>query len=213
MRTTPQRFFQFKVPTHAPLFDLPQFRWETFVGEFLAPLARDPATEGFVFLNHQPKNYELRFASKDFERIEEEMGKRQLTLGIETLAKPAEGDTSNVGTAFGGGRYLAPDRMGEHEASERRSELVFDLLHAGCALYLDNLVKEGARWRAETNIGEGQNPLGNTFESMLHLISNFSGAKFDVFIMQNDPKTLKLATAWMIGRIPDPRPPSGVCFL
>lgn len=212
MRTTPHRFHQFKPPTHGPLFDQPASRWPTFVGEFLAPVVRDSAVEAFVFLDHQPKDFEFRFASKEFKRVEDEMAKRQEELGIESIAKPTN-DAETIAAAFGGGRFLAPDKLSSQGARELRSELIFRFLHAGCALYLDNLAKDGARWRIEANFGEGQNPLGNTFESMLHLISNFSGAQFDVFVMQHDPKMLTLATAWMLGCMPNPRPPSVKCYL
>jgi hypothetical protein len=213
MQSIPHRFHTFKPPTHGPHFDDPATRWPTFVGEFLAPITRDAAVEAFVFLNHEPKDYEFRFASLDFVRIEKQMRAQQKNLGIEFISEPATDDPSTVATAFGGGRYLADDRMAEIGSVQRRSELVFRFLHSGCALFIDNLVKNGSQWRIEINQGDGQNPLGNTFESMQHLVANFSRAQFDVFVLQHDPKTLKLATAWMLGYLPAAGTPRVRCYL
>jgi hypothetical protein len=56
---------------------------------------------------------------------------------------------------------------------------------------IDQLVKEGPYWKIEKN-EDSQNPLGNSFESLIHLVSNISQAQFDV--------DLCYRTAWMISQ-------------
>jgi len=84
--------------------------------------------------------------------------------------------------------------VGMMQAETRRSELLFKFLHAGCALLIDNLLQDGDYWRIEKSTNS-ENPLGNSFESLLHLISNFSQAEFDVFLFQTG-STISAATMW-----------------
>jgi len=183
MKDTPHRFFQFAVPTHAPHFDDPARRWTTFVGEFLAPIVRDRAVEGFMFLNHQPADYELRLAARDYGPLEVQLRRRAQAMGIQITASPTDGQTIGSDT-YGESRFIAQNRMGDAEARARRTTLVFQAVHAACELYLDNLVPDGATyWQREANGHQQHNPRGNMFESIIHLNANLSGADFDVFVV------------------------------
>jgi hypothetical protein len=60
----PYRFHQFEVPTHAPHFDKPDLRWTSIIGAFFLPVVRLPSVKAFLFLNHEPNDVELQFASE-----------------------------------------------------------------------------------------------------------------------------------------------------
>lgn len=196
----PHRFHQFEVPTHSPYFDKADCRWPSIVGHFFMPIVRDPAVQAFVFLNHSPNNVELRFASAEYTRIEQEIEKLRISLDIRSKVSPVDGELVSK-SAFCGPRWISPEKSGAAEVEQRRSELVFRFLHAGCELFIDNLVRDGDYWRIELN-KDAENPLGNSFESLIHLISNFSEAEFDVFLYQTGPSVVSAATAWMQRPVP-----------
>jgi len=195
----PHRFHQFENPKHGPHFDKDDCRWPSIVGHFFRVIVQDPAIKGFVFLNHGDADIELRFASVEFGRIEKNMVTLASSLGIKWKTHPTEGQT--IGKhAYRGKRWVSD---GKGEAAEaQRSEMVFKFLHAGCALYIDNLVWEEPYWKFERNPEQQENPLGNSFESLLHLISNFSQAQFDVYFFQTGTNSISAATAWMPRPIP-----------
>ena len=196
MKTTPHRFFKFDVPTHAPHFDNPDLRWTTFVGEFLVHIVRDRSVEGFVFLNHQMADYELRLAATDYKPLEVRIARLASTLGITIQAGPTDNQTIGQHT-FGDARFLAQNRLGDADAVGRRSVMVFRALHATCELFLDTLVPHGNYWRTEPNGEQQQNPRGNMFESMLHLYSNISGADFNVIVVPPPVAGSQVFTPWM----------------
>ena len=123
MKKIPHRFHQFENPNHAP-FDRDDCRWPTIVGEFFAPIVRDADVAAFVFLNHGDHDVELRFASTEYQRVEEKMAALQKALGIKSSASPTDG--SIVGDAFGGNRFLATEKLSSKEMEQGAPNLCFD---------------------------------------------------------------------------------------
>ena len=119
MKDTPHRFFTFHVPTHAPHFDNPDLRWTTFVGEFLAQVVRDRSVEGFMFLNHEMADYELRLAVTDYKPLEVRLSRLANKLGINIKSSPTDGQTIGHNT-FGEERFLAQNRLCDADAVARR---------------------------------------------------------------------------------------------
>lgn len=198
MKDTPWRFHQFVPPSHAP-FDDDETWWPTVVGEFFAPIVKDDTIDAFVFLNHRrgAEDIELRFASKDYERIEKAIEGLMANLGISRKEKGYPKDGETVGeNAYHGTRWIAAGHDADFASACRRSELIVRFLHSGCALFIDNLVRDGARWKIEKNTDE-QNPRHNLFESQLHLISNFSLANFDIWTFPTE-NGARAATRWML---------------
>ncbi len=193
---TPHRFYVFDCPTHAPYFDDASRRWPTIVAMFFAPLVRDDAVKGFVFLDHNPADIELRVAVRDYQRFERRMDALAHRLGIVRRPNTATAGQTVGRHAYHGERWLEKAKIKQWAIANRRSELIFRFLHAGCALFIDSLVPDGVRWRIEPNSDAQQNPLGNGFESLHHLIANFSQSEFDV-LLPNAPAGQTATTVWM----------------
>ncbi len=182
MKNTPHRFFTFAVPTHAPHFDNPDYRWTTFVGAFLTPILRDRAVVGFMFLDHAMADYELRLAVTDYKPVEDRLRRHAHALGILIQGNPTDVHTIGKNT-FGEVRFMEQNRLADADAAARRATLIFQAMHAACELFIDTLIPHGNYWRTEPNGHQQHNPRGNMFESMVHLYSNMSGADFDVFVV------------------------------
>jgi hypothetical protein len=212
MQEIPFRSHQFEPPTHPP-FDKIDCWWPTVVGEFFRPIVTVSSVEAFVFLNHrggEQNDVELRFASQNFVQVESKMDQLMQQLGIIRKSVPTDGET--VGrNAYHGTRWISDQKIHDADQARRRSELVFRFLHAGCALFLDCLVQDGAQWRIERNT-DRENPRGNIFESQLHLISNFSEARFDVYMVQTG-LGMAAATTWMLPKNIQPLAHIGICNL
>jgi len=179
---TPHRFYQFDNPKGAP-YDQADTRWPTIVGKFFAPIVREKGVKAFVFLDHGDTDLELRLACRNHKAIEAKMDRLGAKLGIKR--RP---DTMTAGQTVGNGafhdkRWIVPDRGKQWELARRRSELLFRFLHAGCAVYIDTLVPDGPYFRTEKN---DEQPLKNLFESCLHLVANYSKAKFEVTVGLNN---------------------------
>ena len=182
--------------THAPYFDQADRRWPTIVAKLFAPLVRDKAVKGFVFLDHSPVDIELRVAVQDYRRFEKRMDALALTLGIHRRPNTATAGQTIGRHAYHGERWLEKARIKQWAPANKRSELVFRFLHAGCALFVDSLVPDGVRWRIEPNSDAKENPLGNGFESLHHLVANYSKSEFDV-LLPNSPAGQTATTVWM----------------
>lgn len=177
----PHRFYEFLTPNWPPFAD-EATRWPMIVGKFVAPIVQHPDVAAYVFLNHGA-DFELRIVSSEYQRVEQKIKEVKREFGINEKTSPKEG--SKVRDAFGGTRFTVAGKIGT-ESEAKRSELVFRFLHAGCALVIDNLVEENGIWKIERNT-DPQNPLGNSFESLLHLVSNFSTAQFDLILYAGTP--------------------------
>ena len=182
----PYRFHEFHTPRHSP-FDNPNLLWFTIVGEFIAPIVKEEKDLQYWFCFHG-QDFQFCFASQDYKRIEGKIEAQQNSFGIVSKTAPSDGAKIEF---TGGTRWLARDKIGNKLLEEQRAELILSFLHSTCALLIDQLVKEGPYWKIEKN-EDSQNPLGNSFESLIHLVSNISQAQFDV--------DLCYRTAWMISQ-------------
>lgn len=175
---------KFNIPTHEP-FNNPQLLWFTFVGEFIVPIVKGEKDLLYWFCRH-PEDFQFCFVAEDYKSIEEKIEAQKKLCGITTWSPP----TNDAGLEFVGTRWLAKDRIATALMAETRAELVLRFLHSTCELLIDNLVKDGPHWRLERN-EDKENPLGNSFESLLHLVSNISQAEFDVHV------EVAYGTEWM----------------
>jgi len=179
---TPHRFYVFDNPQD-PLFAPGPTRWPTIVGKFFGPICRLKGVRAFVFLDHGGADIELRLACRNYSAIEEKMDRLAKQLGItRRLNTTTPGQTVGNG-AYHGDDFIEPSRGKHWVLARRRSEMLFRFLHGGCALYLDTLVPAGPHFQTEHN---QKLPLGNLFERGLHLVANFSEAKFDAKIGLNN---------------------------
>lgn len=176
MKISPYRIHEFYSPTNAPHFDNPELRWFSIVGEFIEPIIRDEKDLIYWFCDHGG-DFQLCFVSDDFVRIEKkiETQKDLCGVGCKTPAK------NNQKIEFiGNDRCIARDKIGT-DKDEKRGWLFLQVLHATCALMMDNLVRDGNYWRVEKNDNALQNPEGSSFESLHHLFCNISKVSTPVF--------------------------------
>jgi hypothetical protein len=182
--TTPYRRHEFFTPNVAPFDSAGPLLWPTLVGTFLRPII-EAVDMDYWFCNHGA-DFQFCFAHDNYKEIEDviELQKKK----FQTVSKAAPMDGATIGTAFRGTRWITEDKIADDPIASKRSGLVLALLHSTSALYFDSLVQEDAHWKIEPNTDK-ENPLGNNFESLLHLISNISQAQFEVFLSAH--------TAWM----------------
>lgn len=190
MKNIPYRFHEFHTPTGSP-FDQPASLWTTIVGELIRPVvkqAKEIDGEFVYWFCYHGADFQFCFASQNFQQIEAVLDTQRHNLRIRPKTSPTDGKT--VASALIGTRWLPADKIGDSSFEAARSELVLRTLHSACKLFIHSLRQDigGNQWRLEPNSSE-QNPLGNLFESMLHMVSNLSQAQFDVH--------LGYATAWM----------------
>ena len=182
--STPYRHHEFFTPQVAPFDTAGPLLWPTLVGAFLRPII-ETTDMTYWFCNHGA-DFQFCFAHQDYERIEKVIESQK--QAYQTTSKTSPKDGATIGTAFRGTRWMAQSKIDDDALAGKRSVSVLAFLHATSALYLDSIVPDGAYWKLESN-SDQQNPLGNNFESLLHLVSNISQAQFDVHLLAR--------TAWM----------------
>lgn len=180
---TPYRFHQFYMPVQSP-FEPGDYQWPTVLAEFVRPALTQYPGVAFWF-SYYGSHFQLCLAGSKYAAVEQVLQHRQQLFTIATKAGPTAGAT--VGTALNGTRWIAQERNPTVADNERRSILLLKSLHAACRLYLDQLVQDPAllgKWRIEHNT-DINNPLGRSFESVLHLMSNMSRTTMQVNLMAN----------------------------
>lgn len=152
-------------------FDRPEFRWTTFLSEFVAPLMKDRGLKYWV--SYYGSFVRFRVLTDDYESLKPDLESLRDSLGL--VDKGEEKDMTLVGD-LGHARFLAPN---SDSSPEKRAELVLNYLNSISLLLVDNLVKGGNYWKLETS-NHNENPLNNNFESLAHLLGNMTQFQFDV---------------------------------
>ena len=172
---TPYRFHEFHTPTHAP-FEPGVSPWPTLVAEFIAPVFKGENDVLFWFLNHGP-HFQLCLAADDYRRIENNLDARRGLMNINSKTPPM--DNATLGTALADSRWLADHLHDNQAVADKRSELLVRALHACSVLFIDQLEQKQHHWYIETS-SDQNNPLGRSFESLFHLVSNLSQTKIEI---------------------------------
>jgi hypothetical protein len=164
------------------IFSGPSHRWQNFLGEFVKPIV-DKYPELLFWSTYYHTSAKLRVCSENQEVHDFIISKIQET-GLQY--NPEEEISETLWRDLGGERFI-DQSLGE-EAIKRRAEFTLKFLCCATRLYLDGLVKvNDTHWECRKTIS-GQNPLGNNFESLVHLIANIS--RFE-FVVQ-----ASIGTAW-----------------
>jgi hypothetical protein len=118
----------------------------------------------------------FRVLTEDYEALRGPLEKLRDSLGL--IDRGEEKENFTLKGDLGHGRFLSEAR--NDKDSEKRAKKVLSYLNSVCDLYIDNLVLRGdGYWTIEKSTHE-ENPLGNNFESLAHLLANISGFEFDV---------------------------------
>lgn len=192
-------YYQFEQMGHAAYND-PQHGYSTFLGQFIRPIV-GPHPHLLYYFQRAGTTVQLCFEVNDGAEIAHEITDRAANLTIAITRQPDANDSLVGHFGSPGARFLAANH-GAQTNPVQRARLVLRYLNAISALMLDNLVDQNnGQWRFEFNYGESnqngvilrENPLGNNFESLAHLLANITGFKFDIEVTPQG----QLRTAWM----------------
>jgi hypothetical protein len=163
------------IPQHHNSFLDVKYRWATFLGELVKPIA-DKYPELLFWCSFYDTFFRFRVHSESQE-VHNFILERINNFGLEFNA--AEENDAILSSDLGASRFIE-QALGAN-AINRRADLVLKFLCSTVRLYLDGLVKiDNLHWQYRTT-PDDQNPLGNNFESLAHLMANISQFEFDVF--------------------------------
>ena len=164
-----------RFPQNHPSFDDIEHRWQTFLGEFIKPIA-DKYPELLFWTSFYGDHAKFRVHSEN-QQVHESA--RQMIQNTGLAFNPAEENDLTLHGDLGSPRFI--DQALGQNAIEQRANLVLKFLCSTVRLYLDGLVKIDARHWQYRLTHDRENPLGNNFESLAHLMANISRFEFDVF--------------------------------
>ncbi len=166
---------------NAKPFDRTEFRWMSFVGEFVAPLMRNQ--KDLYWCSYYGGFARFRLYTDCYDQIKPRIDSMCSTLGL--TRDDSEKELTLVGD-LGHSRFLASNSTSN---SQNRAELVLRYLHSVSELLVDSIQKgQDGYWVLEKNTNQ-ENPHQNSFESLAHLLANMTEFQFDV--------SVTLRTAWM----------------
>lgn len=200
---SPYLFYEFWVPKRQPYYDCrvnkdrlaTSSAWPSICGDFIIPLL-DRIDKSFGmkplcwFVQEGPF-FQICFSCPSFALIQWSKGGILIERLVREQCKISKFRTKrllrgNLGGALAGDRWN--NSFGTKKESNR-SILMVDMMDKVCRLYLTTLIRrKNKTWMTEKNKSR-QNPHGNIFESVIHLLANISEAKFDVFVQAK--------TGWM----------------
>ena len=162
-------------PNAAP-FDDAQYRWPSFVGEFVLPLVRERPHLQYWFSYYGTKA-RFRVYTDKYDELRADLEALRGNLGLVELG--GEHHLTLVGD-LGHARWLASNRT--DKKPEERAIRILQYLHSVCRLYIDYLVKRpDGYWELEATTDHVQNPEGVSFESLHHLFCNLTQVPTPVF--------------------------------
>lgn len=185
-----------RFPDNAPPFDRDlESRWRSFLGEFVRPIA-DKFPDLLFWCSYYYSVAKFRVLSESQE-VHDFITTRisDLKLGFnleEEVNETLIGDLGND-------RFV--NQIRDEVAKQKRAELTLRFLCATVRLHIDSLVPcEGQYWEHQPTPHAKENPHGNNFESLSHLVGNISRFEFDlidgnrtVWQFQQQPGNTRLA--------------------
>ena len=162
-------------------------RWRSFLGQFVKPIA-DKFPDLLFWCSYYNAAAKFRVVSsvpEEHEFILETA--KACKLHLLAKSKDAEEDVTLVGD-LGAPRFvdqsLGKDEKEKGEIRGRRALLTLKFLCATVRLHLDSLIPRGdGHWDYQPTPEPNLNPLGNNFESLVHLLGNVTRFEFDVHTM------------------------------
>ena len=191
---TPYLFIEIWVPKLAP-YNVEETGWPCIVGDVCKPIA-DELPDAYVWWVQEGRWFQFCIAYHDVVRAE---------ALVKDVLKQRGFKTKRIlrgvaGGGLAGTRWMASHHIGRAKEGHR-SILMLRTMDAICRLYADTLVlaplpgnrrgvaRKPARWYTELNADSRQNPHGQLFESLMHLIANSTNARFTIHLMAR--------TGWM----------------
>jgi len=167
------RYFAYSLqfPSAFP-YDKAEYRWTTFVGEFILPVyVQNPQL--LYWASYYENTAEFKMYTDDASAIQAQLNSFQQDGFVVTpLQRTLEED-------LGGGRFLGPH---SRSTATRRATLILQSLKCVCDLLIDSIYKRGdGYWAFEENADKPQNPIGNHLFSVTHLYHNITASQCRVY--------------------------------
>ena len=157
-------------PNEAP-FDNLDYRWPSFLAEFVAPLVRGRLTNFHYWCSYYVNEARFRIYT-DEEQFAELLPSLNAAMKDLKLKNCAKEKNETISDQLANNRFIGPDTKSN---KLQRAELLIQSLQSVCALLIDSLVPVSGRyWRFEANGNQEQNPIGNHFFSITHLYHNMT---------------------------------------
>ena len=174
-------------PDHPSFADMTH-RWHTFLGEFAKPIA--DKYPGLLFWCSFYGGYARFRVHTENEETHAFIIQKIADTGL--IFNSAEELDHTLSGDLGAPRFIDP-ALGA-DAIQRRADLILMFLCSTVRLVVDGLVKhDDLHWQYRTT-QHNENPLGNNFESLVHLVGNISQVEFDVYATAG--------TAWRQTQLP-----------
>lgn len=179
-------------PDNHPPFDKLDCRWQSFLGEFAKPIA-DKHPNLLFWCSYYGTHASFRVHTDD-KGVTDFVERQIQDLGL--VFKSEEEEKVTLVGDLGAPRFI--DQSLGAAAIAKRADLVLRFLCSTVRLYLDGLVNASGKYWSYPPTPLNENPLGNNFESLAHLVGNISQFEFDVFATAG--------TAWHQTPLPLPQP-------
>jgi hypothetical protein len=151
---------------NAKPFDNSEFRWPSFLGEFVKPFV-DANPDVLYWFTFYTTCARFRILTDRYDALRDGIESRKSNLGL--LDKGEEKDATLVGD-LGNDRFIGPD---SRSTREQRAELILKSLCATANLIIDGLRKRpDGYWEFERNENVNQNPDHSHLFSVVHLFHN-----------------------------------------
>ncbi|MGO8899273.1 MAG: hypothetical protein ACLQU5_13145, partial [Isosphaeraceae bacterium] len=174
------RYFAYSLqfPNAFP-YDKAEYRWATFVGEFIRPISeQNPRL--LYWTSYYINTSEFKMYADDASEIQTQLDSfQQHGFVITPLQRSLEED-------LGGGRFLGPQSA---STATRRATLILHSLKCVCDLLVDSIYKRNdGYWTFEENADKLQNPIGNHLFSVTHLYHNITASQCRVYPFRESPE-------------------------
>ncbi len=158
--------FELQFPAARP-YDVDEYRWATFVGEFVRPIA-EQYSNLLYWTSYYTKYAEFKVLTDDILQVQPKLDDLERSgFVVKKLGRTLEED-------LGGGRFIGPN---SNSTPSRRAERILRSLKAVCDLLVDSVYKRADGYWAQEESGDRvQNPIGNHFFSVTHLYHNITAA-------------------------------------
>ncbi len=150
-------------------------RWRAFLGEFVKPIA-DKYPDLLFWCSEYGSCTKFRVYS-ELKEVHAMILRSIEDMGLHF--NPKEEEEVTVLSDLGDGRFI--DQRLDDNAKKRRAELTLKFLCATVRLHVDSLVRgDGQYWEYQPTPHSKENPLGNNFESLGHLLGNITRFEFEL---------------------------------
>jgi hypothetical protein len=167
-----------------PPFDREEYRWPSFIAEFVAPLVRRRDPNHFLYwCSYYGATANFRIYTDQYEDVRGSLEAALIDLKLRDTG--AEKDETLVND-LAKSRFIGPDTKSN---PQHRAELILQSLHSVCNLLIDSVVPVAGRyWQFEANGDTDQNPIGNHLFSVMHLYHNITRSQARIAVYKSQEK-------------------------